>query len=64
LAPRKARIRAELETATGGVVTSKVAVVDPEGTLTLLGRAATDELLLRETVSPPAGAARESVTVP
>ena len=47
------------------VVTVKAAVRDPAGTVTDAGTEATDGLLLdRATVSPPAGAALVSCTVP
>ena len=47
------------------VVTLKTALVEPAGTVTLDGAAATDGLLLESaTAAPPVGAAPVSVTVP
>jgi len=53
-----------VEAATGVVVTVKVAVRDPEATVTFAGAVAAKLLLESVTSSPPAGAALLSVTVP
>jgi hypothetical protein len=50
--------------ATATVVTVKVAVLEPDATVTLLGTVAEAELLLRATDFPPEGALVEMVTVP
>ncbi len=55
----------EVDVATALVVTVKVALVAPAGTVTLAGTVAAVVLLLeRLTPAPPAGAAPLSVTVP
>jgi hypothetical protein len=47
----------EVEAVTARVVTAKVALVVPPGTVTLAGTVATVVLLLeRETIAPPLGA--------
>ena len=54
-----------VDVATALVLTGKVALVDPAGTVTLLGTVTTAVLLLeRETRAPPLGAGPLSVTVP
>ena len=54
-----------VEATTALVVTAKVALAVPAGTVTLDGTAATLELLLeRETTAPPVGAGPLRVTVP
>ena len=54
-----------VEAATGEVVTVKLALVDPAGTVTEAGTvAAAVSLLVRLTGIPPAGAGPVSVTVP
>src|SRR5687768_13697046 len=55
----------EVSAVTAVVVTGNVAEVAPSGTVTVAGTVATVGLLLaRVTVTPPAGAAADSVTVP
>jgi len=50
---------------TGRVVTVKVALVDPDGIVTLVGTPAISLLLLESAITaPPAGAGPLSVTVP
>jgi hypothetical protein len=51
-------------TLTGSVFTGNVALVEPCGTVTLAGTVMVGVLLLRPTVTPPAGAGLASVTVP
>jgi hypothetical protein len=46
------------------VVTVKVTELKPAGTVTFAGTVADDELLLRATTTPPAGAAPDNFTVP
>jgi hypothetical protein len=53
-----------VDAATALVLTGKVTLVAPAGTVTLEGTLAAELLLERETCAPPAGAAPLSVTVP
>ena len=55
---------AEVDAATALVLTGKVALVAPSGTVTLAGTVAAALLLERETRAPPLGAGPFSVTVP
>jgi hypothetical protein len=64
LLPKLAVITAVVVVVTDDVVTVNVAVVAPEGTVTLLGTLADELLLLKLTSDPPEGAATLRVTVP
>ena len=55
---------ADVETRTMDVLTVKLALVAPAGTVTLEGTPAAPLLLERRTWAPPAGAAPVNVTVP
>lgn len=59
-----AEIVADVACATAFVVTAKVALVAPAGTVTLVGTVAAVELSESDTTAPPAGAAALNVTVP
>ena len=59
-----APILAVTELATAVVVTVKVAVFDPAGTVTVAGTVALELFELRFTICPPVGAATFRVTVP
>src|SRR5437899_12574402 len=54
----------EVDAATALVLTGKVALVVPSGTVTLAGTVAAALLLARETTAPSRGAGALSVTVP
>src|SRR2546425_304601 len=54
----------EVDAATALVLTGKVALVAPSGTVTLAGTVAAASLLARETTAPSRGAGALSVTVP
>jgi len=60
----EAEIVTEVETRTTDVLTAKVALVAPAGTVTLEGTLAAPLLLESMTCAPPAGAGAPSVTVP
>jgi hypothetical protein len=60
----KAEIVTDVDTVTARVLTAKVALVEPAGTVTLAGGVAAASLLDNVTVAPPAGAGKLSVTVP
>jgi hypothetical protein len=60
----EAEIAAEVEIRTVDVLTVKVALLAPAGTITLKGTLAAPLLLESITVAPPAGAGRLRVTVP
>ena len=63
--PLVAEIVTDFEVVTALVVTVKVAVVLPAGTVTLASTVATDVLLLvRVTTAPPDGAGPVKITVP
>jgi hypothetical protein len=62
--PSPAPIAAFTVEPTVEVMTVKLTELAPAGTVTLLGTVADDELLLRATTTPPAGAAPDNVTVP
>lgn len=59
-----AEIVADVACATALVVTAKVALVAPAGTVMFVGTVAAAELSESDTTAPPAGAAALSVTVP
>ena len=60
----EAEIVTEVDTRTTDVLTAKVALVAPAGTVTLEGTLAAPVLLESMTCAPPAGAGAPSVTVP
>jgi hypothetical protein len=55
---------AAVEADTAEVVMVKATLVVPAGTVTVEGVTAAEELLLNDTIAPPAGAASVNVTVP
>jgi len=62
--PNAAEIVTGVDVLTADVVTVKLAVVEPAGTVTLAGVEAAGELSESDTAAPPAGAAALNVTVP
>ena len=60
----EAEIVTEVETRTTDVLTAKVALVAPAGTVTLEGTLAAPLLLESMTCAPPVGAGAPSVTMP
>ena len=62
--PNTAETVAEVEAVTGVVVTVKLALLAPAGTVTLAGTAVAPELSDSDTTAPPLGAAALKLTLP